>query len=170
MPQTLSTTRLLSQFRPSAAASPLSTPDPSQVKTSGAVTSQSWTHKWVMTLPIYTDLIYITLHSLTHYRPSMYVCYLPPPPLSHAPYSGTLPLPPFLFIGFQFHSLGWMVRIHHMFWSICIEFPLHFRCSCFDTRLRFSLWLILGQFRHPALSIGHPPLLLLSLASLTCDH
>jgi len=29
---------------------------------------------------------------------------------------------------------------------------------------------MLGQFKHPALFIAHPPLLLLSLVFLTCDH
>ena len=111
---------------------------------------------------MYTNLIYTILHNLRHHQLlSMYTRYLPLPPLSHASHSGILP--PFISIAFQFHFF----RVDGSFGYLT--------CSWIELRLfntwylQFSLWLMLGQFRYPALFIGHPPLLLLSLA-FTCDH
>jgi len=108
---------------------------------------------------------YHILHNLRYHQlPSIYTRYLPLPPLSHIPRYGILP--PFISIGFQFHFLGWMVHSDtwHFFFCSWIKLQL------FNTwYLQFSFRLMLGQFRYPALFIGHPPLLLLSLA-FTCDH
>ena len=103
IPQTLSAARISSPSRPLAAVLFMSTPDPSQAQLRPRHLKPylqefcrcNCNHKWIIIPFICTTSSVLSCTIVCTTRPPLlYARYLSRPPLSHAPHSGTLLLPP----------------------------------------------------------------------------